>query len=180
MKTHTALLGTLLGTSVLLAAGTAPARADTKPHEHGAMKVDIAIDGAELTIAVEMPLDNLVGFERAPRNDAERKTAADALAKMRAGGNLWKPNAEAQCTLASAKVEAPVLEPGAKASTGDHADLDGTYVFKCGQAAKLATLDVGVFDAFKRVKRIEVQIAGPKGQGKTVLRPPAREVRLVK
>ncbi|MFO1303669.1 MAG: DUF2796 domain-containing protein [Burkholderiales bacterium] len=170
----------LLGTLMLLAGAAMPARADVRPHEHGAVKVDVAIDGAEMTVAVEMPLDSLVGFERAPRNDAERKAAAEALAKMRAGDALWKPNADAQCTLASAKVEAPVLEPGAKASPGEHADLDATYVWKCAQPGRLATLDVALFDAFKRVKRVEVQVAGPKGQSKTVLRAPAREVRLTK
>ncbi|MFO1311547.1 MAG: DUF2796 domain-containing protein [Burkholderiales bacterium] len=169
----------LVGTLMLL--GMPAAHADTKPHEHGAMKLDIAIDGAEMTVDVEMPLDNLVGFERAPRTDAERKAAADALAKMRAGSVLFKPNGDAQCTLASAKVEAPVLEPGAqKAAAGEHADLDATYVFKCAQPGKLAKLDVGIFDAFKRVKRVDVQVAGPKGQGRTVLTPPAREVRLSK
>lgn len=155
--------------------------AQTKAHEHGAMKVNVAIEGAKLSIDVEMPLDNLVGFERAPRTDAERKSAAAALARMRTGAELFKPNAEAQCTSASATVEAPVLEPGAKAApASDHADLDATYVFQCAQPAQLATLDVSIFDAFKRVKRINVQVAGPKGQSKVVLRPPARQVQLAK
>lgn len=179
MNARYALLGALA--ALLVTPNLAAQGSNPKAHEHGAMKLDIGIDGAELTIAVEMPLDNLVGFERAPRNDAERKAAADALAKMRAGAALFKPNPDAQCTLASSKAEAPVLEQGAQpGKSGDHADLDGTYVFKCTQPEKLATLDVGLFEAFKRVKRIEVQVAGPKGQSKTVLRPPAREVRLVK
>jgi hypothetical protein len=155
--------------------------AQTKAHDHGAMKVDVAIDGAKLSIDVEMPLDNLVGFERAPRTDAERKSAAAALARMRAGADLFKTNAEAQCTPTSATVEAPVLEPGARSQpASEHADLDATYVFQCAQPAQLATLDVSIFDAFKRVKRINVQVVGPKGQSKVVLRPPSRRVPLVK
>jgi hypothetical protein len=155
--------------------------AQTKPHEHGGMKVDVAIEGAKISIDVEMPLDNLVGFERAPRTDAERKSAAAALARMRAGADLFKLNAEAQCTPTSVTVEAPVLEPGASGQPATaHADLDATYVFQCAQPTQLTTLDVSIFDAFKRVKRIDVQVAGPKGQSKIVLRPPERRVQLAK
>ena len=62
----------------------------------------------------------------------------------------------------------------------EHADLDASYVFQCAQPARLATLDVAIFDVFKRVKRIDVQVVGPKGQSKVVLRPPARRVPLIK
>jgi hypothetical protein len=155
--------------------------AQTRAHEHGAMKVDIAVEGAQLSIDVQMPLDSVVGFERAPRTDAERKSAAAALARLRAGADLFKPNVEARCTPASTNVEAPVLEPGAKSpASSEHADLDATYVFQCAQPAQLATLDVSIFDAFKRVKQISVQVAGPKGQSKVVLRPPAGRVQLAK
>lgn len=169
----------LAGTLMILTATAL--HAQTKPHEHGALKVGVAIDGTKLSINVEIPLDNLVGFERAPRTDAERKSAAAALARMRAGADLFKPNPEAQCAAKDTKVEAAMLEPGATgAPAGGHADLDATYVFECVQPAQLATLDIGIFDAFKRANRIDVQVAGPKGQSKVVLRAPARRVQLVK
>ena len=54
-----------------------------KAHEHGALKLDIAVEGTTLSIGMEAPLDNLLGFERAPRTDAERKAAADVLTRLR-------------------------------------------------------------------------------------------------
>ncbi len=54
-----------------------------KAHEHSALKPDAAIGGNKLTIAMEAPLDNLLGFERAPRTDTQRKAAADVLARLR-------------------------------------------------------------------------------------------------
>ena len=42
-------------------------------------------------MALELPLDSLLGFERAPRTDAERKAAADVLARLRSGGTLYVP-----------------------------------------------------------------------------------------
>lgn len=165
-----------LATLALAAAGTAFA---AKPHEHGVVKLDVAIEGDKLSIAVEAPLDNLLGFERAPRTDAERKAAADVLARLRAPAGLFAADAAAQCTLAKAEVQAPVLEAGAKPKDG-HADLDATYEFKCAQPAQLRALDVGLFEAYKRIQRIEVQVAGPQGQAKATLRRPARSVKLVK
>ena len=44
----------------------------------------------------------------------------------------------------------------------------------------LRTLDVGLFDAYKRIQRIDVQVAGPKGQAKVTLKRPARKVQLVR
>ena len=110
-------------------AGTAWAAG--KAHEHGALKLDVAIEGNKLTIAMEAPLDNLLGFERAPRTDAERKAAADVLARLRnpdKGGPLFALDAAAQCIVGKAEVQAPVLEPGAKSAPKDeHADLDASY-----------------------------------------------------
>ncbi|MFO0009078.1 MAG: DUF2796 domain-containing protein [Betaproteobacteria bacterium] len=142
------------------------------------------MEGNKLTIAMEAPLDNLLGFERAPRTDAERKAAAEVLARLRSpnqGKALFSADASAQCTLSKADVQAPVLEPGAKPAPKDeHADLDASYEFSCAQPAELRSLDVGLFDAYKRIQRIDVQVAGPKSQSKVTLKRPARSVKLVR
>jgi hypothetical protein len=161
------------------------AAAAGKAHEHGSVQLDIAVEAAEVSLAVEMPLDSLLGFERAPRTQAERQAAAAALAKMRDGAALFRFDAAAQCTLASAKVEAPLLEPAATpaakpAAAGEHADLDASYAFRCAQPARLATVEVLLFDAFPRVARVTVQAVLPHGQHKAVLRRSARTVRLAK
>lgn len=153
-------------------------------HEHGAVKLDVAIDGAALTIGLEAPLDSLIGFEHAPRNDKERRAADEALTRLRSGAGLFSADAAARCTLANVDVQAPVLDPGPKASArtaeakDDHGDLDATFDFKCTRPQLLRTLDVGLFEAFKRIRRIDVQVAGPKGQLKATLERPARSVPL--
>jgi hypothetical protein len=179
MKNHPfawLLSGLALVSGAALAAGQA--------HEHGVVKMDVAIEGQKLSIAVEAPLDNLLGFERAPRTDAERKAAAEVLARLRSpdkGMPLFVPDAAAQCTLSKAEVLAATLEPGAKpAGKAEHADLDASYEFTCGKPAELRSLDVGLFDAYKRIQRIEVQVAGPQGQSKLTLKRPARSVKLVR
>ncbi|MBQ0960260.1 DUF2796 domain-containing protein [Ideonella sp. 4Y11] len=155
-------LVTLIRRLPLLALLTASAWAGPA-HQHGIARVDLALDGAELTIALEMPLDSLLGFERAPRTPAERQAAQAALARLRDGAALWRPDAAAQCTLQAATVSAPVLErPGAAA--GAHADVDAEYRFRCAQPARLAEVDVRLFEAFSRLERVDVQTALPSGQ----------------
>jgi len=167
-----------------LACASGTAWAAGKAHEHGAVKLDVAIEGNQLMIEMEAPLDNLLGFERAPRTDVERKAAADVLARLRSpdkGSPLFVADAAAQCALSKAEVRAPVLEPGATSlAKDDHADLDASYEFTCAQPQELRGLDVGLFDAYKRIQRIDVQVAGPKGQSKVTLKRPARTVKLVR
>jgi hypothetical protein len=175
-----------------LAAATAHAG---KAHEHGVVRLDVSVEGSRLTIDMVAALDNWLGFERAPRTDAERKAAAEVLTRLRSpqqGTPLFTADAAAQCKFARAEVSAPVLEPGAqpatqpaakpsaKAGAADHADLEATFEFQCAQPAQLRTLELGLFDAYKRIQRIHVQVAGPKGQSKVTLKRPARSITLVR
>lgn len=167
-----------------LAFVSSPAGSAGRAHEHGALKLDVAIDGNRLTIAIAAPLDSLLGFERAPRTDAERKAAADLLAHLQRpnqGTVLFSTDAAAQCTLGKVDVQAPALAPNAKPAAGnEHADLDASYEFSCTQPGELRSLDVGLFDAYKRIKRIDVLVAGPKGQSKVTLKRPTRSVKLTR
>lgn len=173
------LLTIAIPIAIALASGAAVAAPHA--HQHGVMTLTVGIDGEQLSIGVESPLDSLLGFERAPRTDAERRAARDLLAQLRgAAASLFKPDAAAQCTLQGAEVRAGVLEPApaAASKTDEHADLDADYTFKCAQPGRLRTLEIGLFDAFKRLQRIEVQVAGPKGQRKATLERPQRSVEL--
>lgn len=150
-----------------------------KPHQHGHASLAIAVDGRTLTVSLDAPLDGFLGFERAPRSDAERKAAAALLARLREPATLFKPDAAADCKPAGVTVTAPVLESGAKTG-GEHADLEVEASFDCTNPQALRTLDVALFEAYPRLQRIDVQVAGPKGQQKRVLRRPARSVALAR
>ncbi len=171
----------LLCAALLVATGPAAAG---KAHQHGVMQLDVAVEGNKLSLSVNVPLDNLLGFERAPRTEAERKAAAEVLARLRnpdQGKPLFSADSAAQCTLSKAEVQAALLEPGAKAEPkGGHADLEASYEFSCAKPESLRVLDVGLFEAYRRIQRIEVQVAGPKGQAKLTLNRPVRSVALAR
>jgi hypothetical protein len=166
-----------LACCLILWSAAAVAQAAGK-HEHGVVRLDVALDGATLLIEAEMPLDSLVGFERRPRTEAERKALDAALAKARDGAALFRPPAAAGCTLQRAAADSAALAPGAKAS--EHADVDAVYEFRCERPAELKSLDHGLFEAFARIKRIEVQVATAGAQSRQVLARPQARLKLAR
>ncbi len=167
---------------LLLAAGLATAAWAGKPHEHGAARLDLALDGGTLTIGLETPLDGLLGFEHAPRGDAEKRTAEAAIATLRAADALFAIDPAASCKAASVELRSAPLGLGSAAAgkdagkDGDHGDLDAEFVFRCRSAP--AFVDAGLFKAFPRLARLDVQVAAPKGQRKLVLQRPAQRIEL--
>ena len=168
----------LLAAATLVAAPFALQAQSQPAHVHGQIKLDVVIDGPTVVVTMESPLDNFVGFERAPRNDDEKKTVDEAVAKLRAADTLFTIDPAGNCKLGPVDLRAPVLGLGATprgAPTAGHADLDATFAFNCTSAAATRFIDVGLFTAFKGPRQIEVQIAAPQGQFKrTLKRPNAR------
>jgi len=147
------------------------AQAHGKKHVHGEMALDVAVDGPTLQLQLTAPLDTLVGFERRPRNDAERAAAAAALATLRNPAAWMTPDAAASCTPGELTLEPGPLEGEAKpGEQAGHADVELSVTWRCSQPAALKGVALKLFEAFPRTKRIEVQVAGGQGPAKQVLR----------
>ena len=154
---------------LLLCAASAvliPAAWAAKPHEHGAARLDIAVENRTVTIALESPLDRLLGFERAPRTAAERQAVEAMTATLQCCRTLFRIDPAAQCSVAKVALSSAVLKLGDAAAANDkkddgHGDLDADFEFNC-QAAP-AFVEVGLFAAFPRMARIEVQTATAQG-----------------
>ncbi len=159
-------LALLLGTPL-------DALAQGHAHVHGVAKMDIAVETRKVTISLETPLDNLVGFERAPRTDSERQRADEAVARLRAGDTLFKFDPAAACKMTRVELSSAALKLGqAEAAPKDgHAELDAEWQFDCADAGRAAFVDVGLF-AFNQLKRVQVQLALPKAQLKRELKRP--------
>lgn len=133
-------------------------------HVHGNAVIALAIQGARVTLEFSSPLDNLVGFERAPRTDQEKALVREAMERLRKPEELFVPSPGARCTRAVAHVDAPVWDAPYKAQKGEHAALTATVEFQCEQPQSMRSLRVTAFDAFPRLKRIDAQVAGGSKQ----------------
>ncbi len=167
----------------------APAQAAPAPgaHAHGVAELRVVVDGGRLEVALESPLDNLVGFEHAPRTDKQRAAVRSMAAKLRQAQTLFVPTAAARCSLGSVRLASSALPaellgekeptaPQAGQEADGHADLDASFVFDCAAPAELKGMDVGLLSAFRGFHKLNVQVVGPKGQSATVLTPRKRSV----
>lgn len=133
-------------------------------HHHGTGSVEAAIDGGQIRIALELPLESAVGFERAPKTDKEKAALADTAKLLNDANAVFVPTPAAQCKVESSQVSIPHTE-GAPADKDGHADVDATYVFRCANPAALKGVETTLFKHFKRLYRLEARRVGPTGQG---------------
>jgi hypothetical protein len=159
----------------------APALGRSGAHVHGEATLDVSIDGDTLVVRLTAPLDTLAGFERAPRTDAERQIASGVLARLRDTRARVRPDEFARCQPTDVAVAAPVLDDGERVDPADaHADAEVTWTFECGEPARLRSLDLGLFEEFPRLNRIDARVVGPRGAVRSDLRKPSRRLQLVR
>ena len=179
MNFQRAFSGLALASLLAAASGAAMAQAQQRAHVHGQLKLDVAVDGPAIVIAMESPLENFVGFEHAPKTDAEKKAAEAVVAQLRAADQLFKIDPAANCKLGPIALQSTALglgkaDAGSSAAEG-HADLNGSFAFNCTHAQAAKFIDVGLFTAFKGMRQIDAQIVTREGQFKrTLKRPNAR------
>ena len=189
------------GALVFCVLATAPADAADK-HVHGHAALEVAVDGNRLLVVFESPLDNLVGFEHAARTDKQKDAVRRMAAELNKPAQQFVPTAEARCTPETVRLVSEVIDPslldgaapqagaakfkadtardqhGQKRDKGHdgHAGLEATFVFRCEQPGKLSSLEVKLFEAFKGLKRIDVQVAGARQQAAARLTPKNRRI----
>jgi hypothetical protein len=162
-------------------------------HQHGAGELTVALDGQELVVELISPLDNLVGFEHAPTNDAQRAALDAAGRRLRDAGAMFALPPAAACSIGHVDLEspwpmaAPAPDHGAQTQAGDaqaqpargnHEDVVVTYHFMCTQPQALDRLEVRAFAQFPRLRELHVEHASARGQGAAVLTPAAATLAL--
>lgn len=160
-------IATLLATSIL------PAIAH-EAHVHGIAKLDVEVDNQKLSLHLDTPLANLVGFEHAPKKEKDKLALKKAVTALRDAASLFHATPSAECkpvstTLQSAVIEEMNAKHAHKQAQGHehkdgHADLEAEYAFVCAHPENLHTIDVQLFKAFKGFEQIDVQLISPKGQ----------------
>lgn len=149
------------------AASAQEARRELGPHVHGSGKLEIAIEGDRVSLDLDTPAHDIIGFEHAPQTPEQTKVLDAAVAKLKDAASVFRMTPDANCKLE--KAEAGLEKPEAGESTGTaepeaHADFNGTFVFACGAIGKLKAIDLGYFAAFPEAAKLDITIISPKGQ----------------
>ena len=117
MQSAIVLAGAIL-TGVAFAASEGEHR-EHEAHEHGRGMLDIVAEGEELVVEFRIPAANVVGFEHAPRDDAEHEAVRKAAETFRNPASVLVLPAEAECEVEEA--EAGIVGMGAEEHDDDHA-----------------------------------------------------------
>ncbi|MGB7989107.1 MAG: DUF2796 domain-containing protein [Candidatus Methylophosphatis roskildensis] len=176
----------LLATAVILA-GSGAALAQ-HAHEHGVAHMELALDGGKLSIRLESPLDNLVGFEHAPRNEKQRGALARMTEDLKRAERLFDLPGAAACKLVRTQSAHPHAQPPAAGTPHHdpdthrhdeaHAELQASWEFDCSKPEALTRIGVRLFDLFRGIRRIKAQSVSHKGQGAASLSAAKRDLLL--
>ena len=99
-------------------------------HVHGQAAIDLLLEGSGFEAELTIPLEVLVGFERAPRTAEERAQIDRALALVGDAARMLRPSTAAGCSARPASVQAPDWSTLA-ADAETHPDLLVRYRFDC-------------------------------------------------
>ena len=140
-----------------------------RKHVHGAVTVNIALEGPTLSVELEAPADNVVGFEKSPRTEAERKAIADANAWLASGRDItWVPG-NAGCRLLSVDFVPPKFGSG-------HADYRARIAYRCANPSALDWVELRALNRLRELEQVEVNLLTATVQRQTEL--PAGTVRI--
>ena len=145
---------------MLLALACASAGAQ---HRHGVAALDLAVERGRLTLELHVPMEDLVGFEREPRDARERAAIDEALAFL-GSGKAFAPGERASCRPEPARVE---RRPG----DSGHAEIHAAVAYACADTEAGQVDAAALFRRFPRLKRIDARLATARGQSAARLTP---------
>ena len=169
----------------VLAAGTAllalPASADEHrqlgAHVHGHGRLSIAIEGTKVSMELEVPGMDIVGFEHEPSTPEQKAAVADGKQKLLNALVLFGPAPQAGCKLQHVKVsteaehedehehEAHGGAAGHEEEPGHHhSEFHAEYTLTCSSPSRLTSMSFEYFNAFAGAQELDVAVIAPKGQ----------------
>src|SRR5262245_53115454 len=161
MRTHSssALAAYVLVAAALpLSSHAEEAHRELGAHVHGHGTLNIAIEDKRVSMELEVPGMDIVGFEHAPSTDEQKAAVEKAKARLGEALNLFGLTKDAGCAIAEANVELEAEhqdhedghghDHGAheKEEAGGHSHFHANYTLDCTNPAALTAI---TFDYFK-------------------------------
>lgn len=158
-------------------------------HEHGHGSFNIAIEGKKVSMELEAPGADIVGFEHKASTEKQKNAVSSAKKTLEKLANIVGFPAAAGCKVTKVSVELHIEgdeghEQGKKKAKHDqahkhgkkeakeeveeetHSEFHAEYQLTCKSPEKLAELTFPYFKSFKGAEELEVSVAGPKTQKK--------------
>jgi phosphoketolase len=170
-------MAVLLAAAVGIALPTWTAEAQHRelgPHQHGHGTLNIAIEGGRVSMELDVPGADIVGFEHTATTKAQQDAVEKAKAQLAAPLSLFVPPKGAGCSVKEANVKIEGAEEAKDAPAGapkeqagaEHSDFNADYVLECTAVDKLTSIEFPYFRKFSGAQELEVNLVTAKGQTK--------------
>jgi hypothetical protein len=152
-------------------------------HEHGRGTLNIAVEGDKMTMELEVPGMDIVGFEHAATSRRDMEAVERAKAQLMTPLTLFKLPAAAGCRATETKVKVEVGEhdheaseasPGgtesskgpkdAEAQGEGHSEFHAEYTCACASVNNITAIEFGYFRVFPGAEKLDINVITPKGQ----------------
>jgi len=172
------------------------AKRELGAHEHGHGTLNIAIENARVSMELEAPGMDIVGFEHAAESKDDKAKVEKATKVLGEPLKLFKVPASAECKVAEAKVKVEAehedgdkdhaaeekkggehakeehgKEEHAKEEHGEHEgeghnEFHVTYALDCAKPANLTSIEFDFFKSFAGANELDVNVVTAKAQNK--------------
>jgi hypothetical protein len=138
-------------------------------HVHGEAELEVSLgpDG-RLSGRLKGAMDAFLAFEHAPKTDAQRQQLSGLKTGLQQVSYLLSANPEAGCVQTAIQADSALF--AARPDSG-HADLEVQFTLQCAKPSELRQITLDILKRTGRLKKIELEFVGPKGQAKAVLTP---------
>lgn len=169
----------LLTSALLLSTNTfADHHGSLGAHEHGHVKLSVAVEGKVMDIDMDAPAESFLGFEYLPKSAAEKKTFSDSEA-------LWSKNLlslftldkSLSCTVSGATFKQVVEEheekpaKGHKKEAGVHSDIEAQAKITCNADLKGKMVAISVKKSFPKIKELKLDLIGTETKSIDMKKP---------
>ena len=145
------------------------------PHEHGVGHLNIAIEGKRVSMELEVPGADIVGFEHEASTATQKAAVKKAKSELEAALGVFKLPADAKCKIATADVkiqaehehehDADEAKHEGEGEEGHHhSEFHAAYAIDCAAPEKLTGIDFHYFDLFAGARKLDINLVTEKGQ----------------
>jgi len=194
MRRQLAIFSLAMPLSIYALAYEHEEHASLDAHEHGVASLNLAIEGKQISIDLDSPAVNLLGFEHAASQPEDIAKVAAVQAQLRQAEQLFQFPEDAGCTVASTDLVSPLFaehqheqeesvhesehesvehehEHEHEEHNSQHADIEAHFVFDCSMPAALTNMQLPLFKIFPGLQRLNLQAVTPSGQMGAELTP---------
>ena len=132
-------------------------------HEHGAIKVGMAVEKNTVEIDIDGPAQSFLGFEYIPKTSNEKKIFARQEAQ-------WTKNFESliafdkklKCKITEASFKQVIDEKETKEAKGSgvHSDIEAKAKLTCANDVSGSLVTISLRKSYKNIKKLSIEVIG--------------------